>query len=81
MTLWRNTKLQGHEKNQRYPEVGEGGVSRWSTEDFQGSKTSLNDNTGYTQSLSRVGLFVAPWTEANQAPLSMGFPRKENWSG
>ena len=33
-------------KIQRYPEVREAGVS---TEDFQGSKTTLNDNTGYTQ--------------------------------
>ena len=26
-------------------------------------------------------LFVTPWTVACQAPLSMGFPRKEYWSG
>ena len=25
--------------------------------------------------------FVAPWAVACQAPLSMGFPRKEYWSG
>ena len=25
--------------------------------------------------------FVAPWTVACQAPLSMGFPRQEYWSG
>ena len=24
---------------------------------------------------------VTPWTVAYQAPLSMGFPRQENWSG
>ena len=22
-----------------------------------------------------------PWTVAHQAPLSMGFPRQENWNG
>ena len=33
------------------------------------------------QSLSRVRLFVAPWTTAHQAPLSMGFSRQEYWSG
>ena len=33
------------------------------------------------QSLSRVRLFVTPWTVARQAPLSMGFPRQECWSG
>ena len=25
--------------------------------------------------------FVTPWTAARQAPLSMGFPRQEYWSG
>ena len=25
--------------------------------------------------------FVMPWTVALQAPLSMGFPRQEYWSG
>ena len=32
-------------------------------------------------SLSCVQLFVAPWTVACQAPLSMGFCRQEYWSG
>ena len=31
--------------------------------------------------LSRVLLFLTPWTVAHQAPLSMGFPRQEYWSG
>ena len=30
---------------------------------------------------SRVSLLVAPWTVAHQAPLSMGFSRREYWSG
>ena len=30
---------------------------------------------------SHVQLFVTPWTVAHQAPLSMGFPRQEYWSG
>ena len=25
--------------------------------------------------------FVTPWTEARQAPLSVGFSRQEHWSG
>ena len=33
------------------------------------------------KSLSRVRLFATPWTAARQAPLSMGFPRQEYWSG
>ena len=34
-----------------------------------------------TQPLSRVQLCETPWTVARQAPLSMGFPRQEYWSG
>ena len=30
---------------------------------------------------SRVRLFVTLWAIAHQAPLSMGFSRKEYWSG
>ena len=33
------------------------------------------------KSLSRVRLFVTPWTVAYQASLSMGFSRQEYWSG
>ena len=31
--------------------------------------------------LSHVWLFVTPWTIAQQAILSMGFPKQEYWSG
>jgi len=31
--------------------------------------------------LSRVRLFPTPWTVAYQVPLSIGFSRKEYWSG
>ena len=31
--------------------------------------------------LSHVLFFVTPWTVAQQAPLSMEFPRQEYWSG
>ena len=33
------------------------------------------------QLLSRVWLCATLWTGAHQAPLSMGFPRQECWSG
>ena len=33
------------------------------------------------KSFSPVWLFETPWTVACQAPLSMGFPRQECWSG
>ena len=31
--------------------------------------------------LSHIRLFATPWTIAHQAPLSMGFSRKEYWRG
>ena len=33
------------------------------------------------RSLSHVQLFATPWTIDHQAPLSMGLPRQEWWSG
>ena len=33
------------------------------------------------KSLSRVRLFVTPWSAAYQAPPSVGFSRQEYWSG
>ena len=33
-----------------------------------------------TQSLSRILLFVTPWTVAQKSPLSMEFSRQEYWS-
>ena len=33
------------------------------------------------KSLNCVRLLVTPWTEAYQAPPSMGFSRQEYWSG
>ena len=33
------------------------------------------------KSLSRVCLFMTPWTAAHQAPLSVGVSRQEYWSG
>ena len=33
------------------------------------------------QLLNCVRFFANPWTVACQAPLSMGFPRQEYWSG
>ena len=35
----------------------------------------------HAKSISLVWLFVTPWTTACQAPLSIGFPRQEYWSG
>ena len=35
----------------------------------------------HAQLLSRVQLFATPRTVAHQAPLLMGFPKQEYWSG
>ena len=51
------------------------------------SETHFKYNGGYVHTrqcaklLSHVRLFVTPWTVALQAPLSMGFSRREYWSG
>ena len=50
-------------------------------------KIGINPLHNYTvkwsemKSLSRVRLFMTPWTVACQAPLSIGFSRQEYWSG
>ena len=41
----------------------------------------LCENCIVCQLLGHVWLFVTPWTGTPQAPLSMGFPRQEYWSG
>ena len=35
----------------------------------------------FVQLFNHVRLFATLWTVANKAPLSMGFPRQEYWSG
>ena len=35
----------------------------------------------HAQSLGRLGFFATQWTVACQAPLFMGFPRQEYWTG
>ena len=40
-----------------------------------------NNRKVKVKSLSRVKLFVTPWTAADYAPLSLGFPWQEFWTG
>ena len=47
----------------------------------RGSKHNSTGVCIHAQSLSRVRLFATPWTVIHQAPLSIGFPRLEYWSG
>ena len=44
-------------------------------------KSRIWDPKVKVKSLTRVRLFATPWTVAYQAPPSMGFSRKECWSG
>ena len=44
-------------------------------------KTVLIGYCSLLSHFSRVRLSATPWTTARQAPLSMGFSRKEYWSG
>ena len=42
----------------------------------------IKQNVVYSSVCSVLSdFFVTPWTIARQAPLSMGFPRQESWSG
>ena len=47
---------------------------------FSGNRMAIRQSVAI-QSLTHVRLFVTLWTTAHQAPLSMGFPRQEYWSG
>ena len=38
-------------------------------------------NLPCTRACSVISDFVTPWSVAHQAPLSIGFPRQEYWSG
>ena len=44
-------------------------------------KNSSNHERKKVKPLSHVQLFATPWTAAYQAPPSMGFSRREYWSG
>ena len=52
-----------------------------SLSDKAGRLTPLLASLCPASMLTHVQLFGTPWTVARQAPLSMGFPRQENWSG
>ena len=49
----------------------------------QGSEPTLPPWTAVTvaELLNRGRLFAAPWIVVHQAPLSIGFPKQEYWSG
>ena len=49
--------------------------------DLVSSSSHACGGGGDVQSLSCIQRFVTGWTIACQAPLSVGFPRQEYWSG
>ena len=54
---------------------------RWSHPSCRGTQVPLSGLCVYAKSLSRVQLSVTPRTVACQAPLPVGFSRRESWSG
>ena len=55
--------------------------SSFSAKFFHQSPSSMSLSVCVLSRFSRVQLFATPWTVAHQAPLSVGFPRQEYWSG
>ena len=56
-------------------------LSAGSVESSDMRKSSSSLTARKMKSLSRVQLFVTPWTLTYQPPPSMGFSRQEYWSG
>ena len=48
---------------------------------WQNLPEAHEQHCAHAQLLSRVRLSVTPWAGAHRAPLSIGFPRQESWSG
>ena len=78
--------LNGHEFEQA-PGVGNGQGSLACCSSWDPKESDMTEWLDWTdsthkwvKSLSRVRLFVTPWTVAYQAPPSMGFSRQEYWS-
>ena len=54
----------------------------WLPKSFGGLETlSFKGSCESVESLTHISLFATPWTVACQAHLSMGFSRREDWSG
>ena len=56
-------------------------VISWGGRRTQSSPAEPDECLLVVELLSHVRFFTTPWTSARQAPLSMGFPRQEYWSG
>ena len=61
--------------------ISNGGYRKHSQETLTELHWIPSKSKSEVKSLSRVRLFVTPWTVAYHAPLSMGFSRQEYWNG
>ena len=71
--MWKNTL-----SSQVHMEQSPGYTTSWVTNQ---TSVYLRKLKVKVKLLSRVRLFVTPWTVAQKAPLYMGFFRQEYWSG
>ena len=82
---WRKAAGMGPERALVEPLTTRAGKKRWGwpSAPVLAISWSLGTLEGKKEvkSLSRVRLFVTPWTAAHQASPSMGFSRQEHWSG
>ena len=56
-------------------------IKKWKSGAVTAKNPPISPHCIHAQLLSHVWLFPTPWTITCQAPLSMGFPRHEYWSG
>ena len=73
LTLW--DPIDGNPPGSPVPGILQARIQEWVAISFS------NAWKWKVKSLSRVQLFMTPWTAAHQAPPSMGFSRQEYWSG
>jgi len=74
-TILKNCKINSYGNQNKYRK------SFWKISTPIYDKYSSKNESEKWKWLSRVQLLATPWTEAHQAPPSMGFSKQEYWSG
>ena len=69
--------IDGSRPGSPVPEILQARTLEWAAVSF----SNALQRKVKVKSLSRVRFFAIPWTAASQAPPSLGFSRKEYWSG
>ena len=77
--IWENQGLWSPKNKEKGPERT--GRRKRQKPHHAGLIGSVDFITSLCVSPSVVSDFATPWTVAHQAPLSMGFPGLEHWSG